>query len=77
MVISKRAEHTFGFLFLVVGGLLFSIVEILWRYYYTGEQLDEENSQRSMLNISSIYVLDLGKDQNSIYLKYGFHHSHC
>jgi hypothetical protein len=31
-------------------------VELLWRYYYTGEQADEAGGQRSKLNISSIHV---------------------
>lgn len=31
-------------------------VELLWRYYYTGERADEESGQRSMLNISEITV---------------------
>lgn len=31
-------------------------VQLLWRYYYTGERVDEESGQRSMLNISEINV---------------------
>lgn len=31
-------------------------VEILWRYYYTGERIDEESGQRSQLRISEISV---------------------
>ncbi len=31
-------------------------VQLLWRYYYTGERVDEESGQRSMLNISEIHV---------------------
>lgn len=31
-------------------------VELLWRYYYTGQRADEEDGQRSMLNISEISV---------------------
>ena len=31
-------------------------VELLWRYYYTGVQLDPESNQRSELNISTIHV---------------------
>lgn len=31
-------------------------VELLWRYYYTGERVDEDNGQRTMLNISEISV---------------------
>ncbi|MDX1640724.1 MAG: CotH kinase family protein [Balneolaceae bacterium] len=31
-------------------------VELLWRYYYTGERVDEENGQRSMLQISEVRV---------------------
>jgi hypothetical protein len=31
-------------------------VQLLWRYYFNGERLDEESGQRSMLNISEINV---------------------
>ncbi len=31
-------------------------VELLWRYYFTGVQLDPESNQRSELNISTIHV---------------------
>lgn len=31
-------------------------VELLWRYYHTGERVDEDSGQRSMLNISEISV---------------------
>ncbi|WP_370647495.1 CotH kinase family protein [Rhodohalobacter sp. 614A] len=31
-------------------------VELLWRYYYIGQRVDEESGQRSMLNISEIRV---------------------
>ncbi|MCC5941302.1 MAG: CotH kinase family protein [Balneolaceae bacterium] len=31
-------------------------VELLWRYYYTGVQLDPDSNQRSELNISLIHV---------------------
>lgn len=31
-------------------------VQLFWRYYYTGERVDEESGQRSMLNISEIHV---------------------
>lgn len=31
-------------------------VELLWRYYYTGERIDEESGQRSILYISDIHV---------------------
>lgn len=31
-------------------------VELLWRYYYTGQRADEESGQRSMLHISDIHV---------------------
>lgn len=31
-------------------------VQLLWRYYFTGERLDDESGQRSMLNISEINV---------------------
>jgi len=33
-----------------------SAVQLLWRYYYTGDRLDDESGQRSMLNISEIHV---------------------
>lgn len=32
------------------------LIELLWRYYYTGERVDEESGQRSMLNISDIRI---------------------
>ena len=35
-------------------------VELLWRYYHTGEQLDEESGQRAMINLSSIHVATPG-----------------
>jgi hypothetical protein len=41
------------------------IVQLFWRYYYTGERVDEESGQRSMLNISDITVTSeplLGED---------------
>lgn len=31
-------------------------VQLLWRYYYTGERADEDSGQRSMLHISEIHV---------------------
>ena len=31
-------------------------VELMWRYYYTGIQIDTDSNQRSKLNISTIYV---------------------
>lgn len=31
-------------------------VQLLWRYYFTGERLNDESGQRSMLNISEINV---------------------
>lgn len=31
-------------------------VELLWKYYYTGERVSEESGQRTMLNISHIRV---------------------
>ena len=37
-----------------------SRVELLWRYYHTGEQLDEESGQRAMINLSSIHVATTG-----------------
>lgn len=40
-------------------------VQLLWRYYYTGERVDEESGQRSMLNISEIHITSeplLGED---------------
>ncbi|MDR9366343.1 MAG: CotH kinase family protein [Balneolaceae bacterium] len=40
-------------------------VQLLWRYYYTGERVDEESGQRSMLNISDITITSeplLGED---------------
>ncbi|MDZ7717799.1 MAG: T9SS type A sorting domain-containing protein [Balneolaceae bacterium] len=40
-------------------------VQLLWRYYYSGERVDEESGQRSMLNISEIHVTSeplLGED---------------
>lgn len=38
-------------------------VELLWRYYFTGERLDEDSGQRSKLNISFIHVSKI-TDQN-------------
>jgi hypothetical protein len=32
-------------------------VELLWRYYHTGQQLDPESGQRDMLNVSFIHVV--------------------
>lgn len=34
-------------------------IELIWRYYYTGDRLDEESGQRSKLNIASISVSSL------------------
>lgn len=31
-------------------------VELFWRYYYSGEQIDSESNQRSELSISDIYL---------------------
>ncbi|MEX2573122.1 MAG: T9SS type A sorting domain-containing protein [Balneolaceae bacterium] len=31
-------------------------VELLWRYYFTGEQEDEDSGQRSMLHIADIEI---------------------
>ncbi len=33
-------------------------VELLWRYYHTGEQLDEDSGQRTKLNISAIHITE-------------------
>ncbi len=34
-------------------------VQLLWRYYYTGEREDEESGQRSKMNISEIHVTSM------------------
>lgn len=40
-------------------------IQLFWRYYYTGERVDEENGERSMLNISEIHVTSESFDGES------------
>jgi len=39
-----------------------SDVQLLWRYYYTGEREDEDSGQRSKMNVSEIHITSMPVD---------------
>jgi hypothetical protein len=55
---NETAGHSeeFGPVFLPVEAENQEYVQLLWRYYYTGERVDEDSGQRAKLHISDIKV---------------------